>query len=501
MACSADAFPRAVVARAAFVLSAVLLAPQFVGPARGAAEVQQPQPASREAMLAVAAEIVGAAPRLATIWPGYWPPDQPFIIYVPSRGALLISTGERPASFQPLPIAGLPDALKGRAFWHNGSLPDVRRPFIVGYPIGSGKTAILVNAAEANAERITSLLLHEQFHGYQEGAFKGRARQFVDPLAIKDRVAFAVAAETERRVLIRALEAETPKTARELLRHYFALRREREATMPAEAVKVEGGYERIEGTATYVERTAWAMIAGEPGRLRPLLVAELQKPLALKTGAFATHWFRGRGYGTGAAVTYLLSRMGAGDWRSKLEGGATPDEILESLVKKPDPRRAAALAKKARASVDQEAIRRELEPVIRAGEKAEIKSVQEFLATAPYLVVLEAKAAGTATKGFSASGMTELAQGTLALPKVTMFNYSAPAVSLSARNLPILLEGDRVTLLAPSAPRIAELISPAPGEHRLNSATIRSDGIELKIDRPVLVTITGNSTTIRVTER
>jgi hypothetical protein len=452
-------------------------------------------------MLSVAADLLRAAPRLATIWPGYWPPDQAFIIYVPSQGALLISGGDRPASFQPLLDADLPDVLKGRAFWHSGSLPDARRPFIIGYPIGSGKTAILVNTAEADAEQIISLLLHEQFHGYQNGAFKGRAGQFVDPLAIKDRVAFAVAAETERRVLIRALEADTPKSRRKLLRQYLALRREREAAMPAEAVKVERGYERIEGTATYAERTAWALIAGEPGRLGPLLVAELRKPLALKSGAFATHWFRSRSYGTGAAIAYFLSRLDTGEWRSKLEQGAMPDELLEVLLKKPGPGRAAGLAETARAAVDQEALRRELEPAIRAGEKAEIKSVEEFLATAAYLVVLDAKAAGKGNTGFSSSGMTELAKGTLALPKAAMFNYSAPAVSLSARDLPVLLEGDRVTLLAPSAPAIVGLVSPAPGEYRLESATIRSDGLELQIARPVVVTITANSTTIRVAER
>ena len=496
---SADRSCRNGLAGAALAL--VLVAPHADGRAQAAAQVQQAEPASREAMLAIAADLVRASPRLATIWPGYWPPDQSFIIYSPTQGALLISPGERPASFQPLAGAGLADELKGRAFWHSGNLRDVRRPFVVGYPVGSGKTAILVDVRGANADTIISLLLHEQFRGYQTDAFKGRGPQFVDPLAIKDRVAFAVAAETERRVLAKALKARQRKEMRRLIRQYLALRREREAALPAEVLKVERGFERIEGVATYAERAGRALLDGDQARLPSLLVNELQKPLASSKGAFATHWFRGRGYATGAAITYFISKLGLADWRTRLEQGAVPDELLESLAGRPAPRAAAALAGQGRASVDQQALRQELERIIRAGEKAEIKSVSEFLATAPYRLVLEAKAAGKGNTGFSGMNMAELAPGTMALPKAAMFNYSAPAVSLSARDLPVLMEIDRITLLASSAPRIVELASAAPGEHRLNSATIRSDGIELNIERPVVVTIAGDSTTIRVLER
>lgn len=497
MAYLADAGSAGRLAHAALALVLVLHAPEFGRPAGAATEVQQVEPTGRAALLAIAADVVRAAPQLATIWPGYWPPNQAFIIYSPSEGALLISPGERPASFQPLQPADLPDELKGRAFWHSGSLSDVRQPFMIGYPIGSGKTAILVNAADTNAERIITLLLHEQFHGYQEGRFKRLMRQFVDPLAIKDRVAFAVAAETERRVLAKALLAQTAKERSRLLRQYLALRREREAAMPVEVVKVEQGFELWEGTAKYVDRAGHAVIAGGLDRLTPLLVAELQKPLASKTGAFATQWFRTRGYGTGAAITYLISRLDQGNWRAKLEGGAAPDEILESLVGNPGP---AALAKQARALVDQQAVRRELEPVIRAAEKAEIKSVAEFLAGAAYQVVLDAKAAGKGSTGFNAGTMAQLGQSTIALPKASMFNYSAPAVSMSARDLPVLIEGMRFTVLTASAPKIVGLGEPALGEHRLSSAVIQGSGVELRIERPVVVTVTETSMAVRVAE-
>lgn len=172
-------------------------------PARAAEAVQPARTLDRDALLTLAGSLLDAAPRLAKIWPGYWPPEQPFILYVPGEGALLISTGEKPSSFQPLAAAGIPDRLKGRAFWHGGALPDVRRPFITDYPIGPGKTAILADATRMSEDSIVSLLLHEQFHAYQEHAFKHYAfREFVDPLAIGDRAGFAASAETERRVLL-----------------------------------------------------------------------------------------------------------------------------------------------------------------------------------------------------------------------------------------------------------------------------------------------------------
>lgn len=490
------------VALAIFLIAALHLSSQVASPATAAQDVRQTETLSRETAISIAARIVEAAPQLAKIWPGYWPPEQPFIIYLPGAGALLVSAGERPDSFQPLQDTDLPDPLVGRAFWHSGSLPDVGRPFVIDYPIASERTGILVNAAEADAKRIVTLLLHEQFHGYQKRAFKGGvSAQFVDPLAIKDRVAFAASAETERRILAKAIDVEDASDRRLLLQQYFALRREREAAMPAQEVGVERGFEHREGTAKYVDLAGHATIDGGRDRLKSLLVAELRKSLASATGAFATHWFRSRSYGNGAAITYLISRLDRGNWQAKIEGGAMLDELLESLVRKPAPGAKAGLAESARLSFASNAIQRELEPVIRAGEKAEIKSVQEFLAGAPYRLVLDATAAGTGSTGFNAPNMAQLGPATMVLPKAIMFSFSAPSVSLAATNLPVLMEDRRYTVLTPSAPRIVGLSATEVGDHRLESAMIRGNGIDLKVDRPVVVTVTKTSMFIRVADR
>jgi hypothetical protein len=500
--CAMKFFRRGAAAGVSF-LSALFLAPSFGPSAEAAFAVEPAVTLERDALLALAERLVDAAPRLARIWPDYWPPEQPFIIYVPGQGALLISTGEKPSSFQPLTSPGIPRRLKGRVFWHGGGLPDVRRPFVTGYSIGLGKTAILADATQLSGDEIASLLLHEQFHAYQKKAFKRYAfAQFVDPLAIKDRSGFAASAETERRILLRALDSEKPKDRRGLLQQYFALRREREAAMPGEAVRVERGLELVEGTAHYVDLTGLALMKGRPEGLKPLLAARLRKPLASETGAFVGHWFRSRSYATGAAITYFISLMDPGDWRSKLQEGAMPDQLLESLVGKPAPGAESALARKARASVGYAAILREFEPVIRAGEKAELKSVEEFLAGAAYRVIIEAENAPGGSAGFSAKRMVQLGRATIALPGAEMFNYSAPSVTLTSRNLPVLMEEhERYTVVAPSAPEIVGLNAGATGEHRLGSIVIRSAEIELRVDRPVVVSISETSVTVRLADR
>jgi hypothetical protein len=271
--------------------------------------------------------------------------------------------------------------------------------------------------------------------------------------------------------------------------------------MPSDAVKAERALELVEGTAMYVDRTGLALMNGGAAGVTPLLAAQLQKPLASETGAFTAQWFRARSYGTGAAITYLISRLDGGDWRARIQSGASLDELLESRVGKPAPGAAPALAREARASMGYATILRELEPLIRAREKTEIKSAKEFLAEAPYRVILEGEADGKGSAGFSARSMVQLGPETMALPEAQMFNYSAPSVTLSTRNRPVLIEGERYTIVAASAPEIVGLGTPTAGEHRLGSIVVLGEGIELRVDRPVVVSIAEASMTIRLAGR
>ncbi len=448
--------------------------------------------AAKEKMIATAAQLASASTALSAIWPGYWPTEQAFIIHLEGEGALLVSPGPRPDGFEPVSDAAVPASLKGRAFFHRGTLPGAARPFVPAFPIGEGRTAMLVNAAGADPQSIINLIVHEQFHDHQNGAFRHRAvNQFVHPQAVKDRVAFAAAAEVERRVLSAALTARSDAERRQLLRSYFALRREREASVPAEVVAVEQGYERLEGTAKYVDRAAHAKIfAGGDHAHSALLAQELDRPIDLR-GPFRTVWFRSRSYGTGAALTYLISQYDKEEWHSKIAAGAKLDVLLASLISMPSPPEAARLALLARERFNYEARRRELEPAIRDSEKAEIKSVDEFLALAPFRFVLDGAAdGGKLQPGFSARSMTELSPSTLALPITNVFSLSGSSFTLTARQRPVLIQSQekRYSILLSAAPLI-EGKALQRGKHKLSGIRIEDEGVELTVERPVLVTV------------
>ncbi|HEV2079981.1 MAG TPA: hypothetical protein VGR19_08840, partial [Allosphingosinicella sp.] len=141
-----------------------------------------------------------------------------------------------------------------------------------------------------------------------------------------------------------------------------------------------------------------------------------------------------------------------------------------------------------------------LEPIIRAAEQREIKSVPEFLALGAHQVVLEAGAAGKGAKpGFSAIGMTVLGPTTTALQKALTFNVATPALSLTVRDRPVLLEPDsRYTVLLPGVPRINGSAALAPGTHSFATLSLEAEGYELKVEVPATVSIEPGRTVVRL---
>lgn len=459
--------------------------------------------AIKQEMIETAARIVRGGKALSRIWPGYWPKDQAFIFHAAGEGALLISPGPRPAGFEPLPPDDLPPELRGRAFYRPGTMKEAGGPFSLDFPIGDGKTAMLVNYTrsggapiEGTAVSAATVTLHEQFHAYQETAFKpDKGGQFVNPLAVKDRVAFAAAAETEQRVLGAAIKARSAAQRKKLLQQYFALRQEREATIPAEVRQVEQGFERSEGTARYVDRVAHAyLFDGGAAAVPELIVRELEKNLMQSSGAFGTVWFRGRGYSTGAALSYLLSLYNP-LWRRKVEQGAQLDELLKDAVGMPA--EAAALARSARETFGYEARRRRLDEPIRAAEKKEIKSVDEFLALGAYAVTLDIEnpkdGPSTLRRGFSARNMADLSPTAVALPTAFTYSLTGPRAALAVKERPVLQETKatraETTVLLPSPPQAEGIGGLSIGEHRLERLKLSAPGYELTLDRPVVVTV------------
>jgi hypothetical protein len=458
-------------------------------------------------MLRLAAEVRAVGRKLSSVWPGYWPRNQAFIIYTPGEGALLISDEPGPQSFRPFAEPGLPKGLRGRAWYHEGDLGGSIPPFVLGYPLGNGRTALLVRAAPEMKD-LSTLIFHEQFHDYQRAAFRGKGgSQFVAPKAIADRVAFAAAAETERRVLAASIAAKSAGKRRALLRQYLALRREREAQLDPEVVAVERQFEALEGTAKFVDRAAAALGSGNGKSLRALLIEGLGDNLVRANQPFLTTWFRARSYSVGAALTYHLRVLDPRGWQAKIEQGAILDEAIATLVEFDSVADKSALAREARIRFGEDAIRAALEPGIRAAEQKEIKSVEEFHALGSYRLVLEIMEPGRGgqprSMGFASGpgGMTLLAEDHLVLPDPRLVSATFSFGSLTVRERPFMSEaGDtnRYTILLATLPAVNGQAGLPAGEHRFDRLDIKAPGIELDITRPVIVLIDTRAMTIRV---
>lgn len=493
----------------ALILAMSMLLCAAVAASTPALSAPAPAAAPAPELLELAAEVQRTGPKLAGLWPGYWPPGQAFVIYRPGEGALLVSDEAPPPPFEALPAAGLPKALRGRAWFRPGDLEGVSRPFILGYPIGGGRTAVLVLADEA-AKDLATLIFHEQFHAYQRAAFKHpTGSQFVAPKAVPDRVSFAAAAETERRILIAALTARSGKVRDRLLHQYLALRREREKSLPPEVVSVERQFEKIEGTARFIDRAAVALGSEPNGSLRGLIAESLREDLGANGQPFLTAWFRSRGYGVGAALTYFLRELDPKGWRAAVEASGSLDERLAVLTGFDSVREPAGLAQGARSDFGYAATKAALEPGIRAAEQKEIKTVEEFFALGAHRIVLEVKSAAQKGQraiemGFTAGprGMTLLGPAHLVLPDPQTAQITLPFAELTVRGRPFMSEGGgtgRYTILVPSAPSLNGRTGLPAGEHRLDRLDLTADGVKISVERPVTVVVGERETIVRIT--
>ncbi|HLL31784.1 MAG TPA: hypothetical protein VK403_12380 [Allosphingosinicella sp.] len=492
--------------RALILAAAILLCAPVAASAPGRSG---PVPAAAPApeILKLAAGVQRTGPRLARLWPGFWPADQAFIIYRPGSGALLVSAAAGPPGFAPLAAAGLPKPLRGRARFRAGDLDAVRRPFILGYPIGEGQMAVLV-LAEDEAKDLATLIFHEQFHDYQRRAFKHRASsQFVAPRAVPNRVSFAAAAETERRILAAALASKPGRARHGLLHQYLALRREREKGLAPGVIGVERQFEKIEGTAKFIDRAAVALGPGRDGDLPGLIAKVLGEDLGAGGQPFLTAWFRSRSYGVGAALTYFVRELDPKHWQAAVEGTEPLDERLAELTGFAAVRDPAGLAQTARSAFGYAATRAALEPAIRAAERKEIKSSEEFHALGAYRVVVEIKAAPGGDRGVEMGfatgpgGMTLLGEAHLVLPDPRMVDIKLANASLTVRGRPFMSESsktNRYTILIPSAPSVNGRSGLAAGEHELARLDLTADGLELKVERPVTVTVSPSETIVSI---
>ena len=406
------------------------------------------RPATPSELLTMARRVVAQEGELSRLWPGFWPPGQPFILHHPATGAV---------------FAGA--AAPGGPEHRPGPLPGANSAYELDYASGAPNTVAL------RYEVGTSLdtLFHEQFHDFQSERFRwrgGGSDEFIDASLIPDKAAFAAAAEVERRVLARALSARRRAERHRLAGEYLALRSHRLGALDPAVADAEAYREWSEGVAEYIGVRGAAIVAGRPDSAARRIIEGLRKDLNVGGGGFSTNWFRWRAYSVGAAMAWLLDDLGV-DWRHAVEDGARLDELLAEAVHQ---RSAEGRPENLLARHRFDQLRREM--AVRLRDAPPTPSTrEEFLASAPMhlvieLIVPQARIREVETS-FQADGMTSLPDGMLALTKVDYFVVRFGEIDLRISDRPVLAQlrsGDpRHVVLLSSFDGLTGLIEETPG--------------------------------------
>lgn len=458
-----------------------------------------------------AAAVARLVPGMEEIWPGFWPEDQPFMIYLPGEAALLVTPAAPPAGFEPVDEHLVPAELRGRAYLYRGTLPGLEAGFRTDYPAGE-RSAVAVTFDPAGLQETLTTLFHEAFHAYQHQRFSGEsspAGAFVDPEQIAA-PEFVALGEVERRMLAEALNLPAIELE-DHLRQYLAVRWIRMGSVPAEVVDVERELERKEGSAHLVGLQAGLLATGGDladlaGALRPYLLF----PLENMSGGLSERLIRWRVYGTGAAIGHLLDRLGM-EWRHRLEQGATFDELLQEAVAF-DPADGAALAPQALGRFGYEEL---LAQGVGGTGSRSITSLEEFYSLAPVRLtwdvavrVQDGQVQMDVHFRDGTAGFAQLAPNLFAVPDPEVFTLEAPAGSLEVRGHPVLQDARgladrvlRITVLLPSLPAINGQVEAPLGEHRLEHLRVEGDGLRLVVGAPVSVRVSSQEVLIAAAER
>lgn len=280
----------------------------------------------------LARDIAALDDRLGALWPGYWPPGQPFVLYRNGRCVLRSATP---------PDAGF-TAIDGAAGFWEGRCDEARfgGPMVLGERIGGIEApAVALDEHRTSVQRVAEFLLHEAFHHFQREGFDKNdiaASDFDFPLdeelvRMKPR---------ESSFLLSAADTDERGRQIALVRAAVATRKARLARLPAEAEAIEDRYLRFEGTAEYISMRTQALVrdGDEPAKY---LQHRLQQQSA-NMGRTWEYMLRWQGYITGAAAGLLLDRWEV-DWKPLVAEGMPIYDILETASGYDDAEAAALL--------------------------------------------------------------------------------------------------------------------------------------------------------------
>lgn len=298
------------------------------------------------------------ASEIAEIWPGFWSPDEEFVLTRQPDMALYFGDRNPGENYVLVEDEGLDPSLSGQVYRHQTMPDELIDSGSLGAVDVNGKLTQEMMMQREDPIEAVGFIIHELFHFYQSdhaGYYTKRGfaegfgdtlnvfatRPMVDPeLLTPEFVAFAL---VERLLLKDAVTANSWEEAESFLQDYRLIRdyRTAEPEHRFEYIDVRGfeeRYERIEGAATFVGTNAMSIVSGLDDRglsflldpERHLISGPLREPSPFPTPD--SYLMRFRMYGTGAAMLYLVDAYGQENWRELVELGVTPYTLISEMV-------------------------------------------------------------------------------------------------------------------------------------------------------------------------
>lgn len=459
-------------------------------------------------LLDAAAQAVRIAPVTSRVWPGFHIPAPAILIYRPEGGAILVSPEAAAAPFAPISGDRLPPILRGRTFVTCATLPGLNGNFDTDYHVGP-ITAVAV-MLEPSTYLTLEVLFHESFHKFQDAAFSRTIGASSTALAVEkgldpdvvSRPELVASMEVERRILGQAIKLGDSRMV-PLLRDYLAVRRQRWQALPADVRDAELNIERKEGSAALVGSEVASRAIGRDPRIPSdqLKMFMSEPPESLPSGETGYGRFRARAFGSGAAIAWILTRLGK-PWRAELQHGASFEALLAQAVggmaaaDSPDAIKAhfgyAQLLK------DAEDWR------TKHGKEA---SRDDFYRTGPVRLVVEFPKTGDKSPEFKGEGSglpSQPEDNIVIFMQNQAFSVDYGPVSMRADKRPYMLDFTqaprvyRVEITLDALPRVNGGVTGSQALDLTPGGTIEGAGVRLKIAAPATVRIAKDTMTVSV---
>lgn len=279
---------------------------------------------TEQALVNSAAYIAERSPLVAEVWPGFWSPNEPFLLYRVDELALLITDKEPIAGYEQVDDRLLPSSLRGRAYFYPGSLPRLESSFVLSYPVQDYQvTAVQLQPDTRNN---LSTLVHEAFHAYQQQYFTPGRQPVVDDEVFSAYTVRALLRMQQR--LLQHMLFMSDQELQDFAHDYLALRLIAEQVLPSEAIQLQRHSERMEGSAQLMGLKAVLGRADDSSALTEHLQQSLEGSpdgIQEQMDLFAA------AYNTGASLALILTRFDD-DWQRPLAEGRHLDQILADFT-------------------------------------------------------------------------------------------------------------------------------------------------------------------------